>query len=353
MNIRLTDPFLWRGLIICASLLATHLFFTYIFTYLSPFIMAYAASLAMEPLVGFFERRLRLSRGLATLLGIVIFVFVIGYAGVALVNNVWREAVLFTAQIPDLIAHGTQLIEGFLYASNAFGAMSDWAPDWLGVWGGGLVISLTELAQNTIGDGVAYTSLTLFRTLPNFIMWVLLFAISAFFFAKDKNLIREAVSRNSPWELRAWFSRQRLGMMGVLTGYVKAQVFIMSIVGMISFIGLVLYGYQYALFMGLIIAILDGLPFVGSSLILVPWALISLIQGDMYSGLYFLTLWGINFLVRQLLEPKVLSDSIGIHPILMLISIYAGLRLIGPLGLLVGPMWVMSMRITLSTTTNP
>jgi len=350
MNIRLTDdPFLWRGLVVFASLVGTYLFFTYVFAYLSPFIVAYAASLAMEPLVGFFERRLGISRDLATLLGIVIFVFAIGYVGVALVNNVWREAVLFTAQIPELLAHGMQLLDGFIYGSEALGAVFDWAPDWLGSWSDGLVLSLAEFAQSTIGDGVAYTSITLFRTLPSFVMWVLLFVISAFFFVKDKHLIRAAVVRNSPRELRAWFSRLRLGMIVALAGYVKAQLFIMSIVGLISFGGLAIYGYQYALFMGLLIAVLDGLPFVGSSLILVPWAVLSLIQGDMYSGLYFLALWGINFLVRQLLEPKVLSASIGIHPILMLVSIYAGLRLIGPLGILVGPMWVMSMRITLSS----
>ncbi|MCL2616688.1 MAG: AI-2E family transporter, partial [Defluviitaleaceae bacterium] len=232
--------------------------------------------------------------------------------------------------------------------SNMLAIVYEWAPDWLGAWGSGLALSLTELAQSLIGDGVAYTSITLFRSLPSFIMWVLLFAISSFFFVKDRQMIREVVARNSPRELRVWFGKIKQGMLGVLTGYVKAQLFIGSIVGIITVCALALHGYQYALFMGLLIAVLDALPIIGSSLILIPWALISIVQGQMSSGLYFMALWAINFLVRQLLEPKVLSVSIGIHPIMMLISMYTGLRLIGPLGLLVGPMWVMSMRITFS-----
>jgi len=179
-------------------------------------------------------------------------------------------------------------------------------------------------------------------------MWVLLFAISCFFFIKDKHFITAAVVRNSPRELVLWFSHLRRGMLGVLAGYVRAQLFIMSIIAVITVGALALHGYQYALFMGLLIAFIDALPFVGSALILAPWALVSIIQGDLYSGLYFLALWVINFLVRQLLEPKVLSASIGIHPILLLVSIYAGLRMIGPLGLLIGPMWVMSVRMTIS-----
>jgi len=202
--------------------------------------------------------------------------------------------------------------------------------------------------HNSFVDGVAQTYIVLFRSFSHFIIWVMLLALSIFFFAIDRRLIKEVIIRNSPPEFQAWLAKLKAGMIGAFAGYLKAQAIIMSVIAVINVGALMLHGYEYALFMGLLIALLDALPIIGSSLIFIPWALISLLQGSVYSGLYFLALLGINFFVRQLLEPKVLSVSIGLHPILTLASIYVGLRLLGPPGLIIGPMWVMALRIMFS-----
>lgn len=348
MNTFLSNKFAKRVLIVCLALPASYLFFRYLFTYISPFITAYIVALALEPLIRFFERRLKLPRGFAALLGVLTFILLIGSIGAALMNAVWQQAIQFTAQLPELIASGMLLIDEFLHNSDVLHIFAVLSPDWLGAWGGSITQNLAETAQSSIGDGVAQTSLVLFRSLPHFVMWVALFTISMFFFAKDRQLIKEAVVRISPPELQAWFAKLRTGLAGAFAGYLKAQGFIMSIIGVINIAALAIHGYEYALFMGLLIAVLDGLPFIGSSLIYIPWAVISFLQGSVYSGFYFLALLGINFLVRQLLEPKVLSVSIGLHPLLTLSSIYIGLRLLGPPGLIIGPMWVMTLRIILS-----
>ena len=344
MDIFLSNKFVRSVFIVCFALLVSYLFFTYLFTYLSPFIMAYIVALALEPLICFFERRLKCPRGLASLFGVLIFISIIGSIGAALVNAVWQQALQFTVQFPELLAGGMLLIDEFLNNSH----ITNILPDWLGTWGDSITLSLAESAQNTIGDGVAQTSLDLFRSLPHFVMWTALFIISTFFFAKDRQLIKEAIVRNSPPELQAWFAKLRTGLAGAFVGYLKAQAFIMSIIATINITALAIHGYEYALFMGLSVAFIDALPLIGSSLIYIPWAVISFLQGSVYSGFFFLALLGVNFLVRQLLEPKVLSASIGLHPIMTLLSIYVGLRLLGPPGLIIGPMWVMAIRIVLS-----
>ena len=345
MNPCLPGKFIKRSLLVGISLLSAYLFFKYLFTFISPFIVAFLVALALEPLVRFFERRLRLSRWIASLFGMLLFILGIGYLGAALVNTAWQQAVQFTAQLPGLISGAMDLIDDFLYNSNAAGVLTTLSPPWLGGFGSNLTEAIAEFARNSIGDGVAHTSLVLFRSLPHFVMWIVLFTISTFFFIKDRQFIHDTVMSASPPELKAWFTKLHAGLVRAFTGYLKAQGIIMSAIAVVNIGALMLHGYEYALFMGLLIAVIDALPFIGSSLIFIPWALVSFAQGATNSGFYLLALLGINFLVRQLLEPKVLSASIGLHPILTLASLYIGLRLLGPPGLVVGPMIAMMIKI--------
>jgi len=351
MNLRLDDPLLRRGGAVCVSILAVYLLVTYVLAYLTPFVAAYAAALMLDRPVGFLQRRCGLRRGLAALLGLVTLGVAVGGVGAAVVNNVRREAVQFIAHIPDFLEHVTGMVEGFLGESAVMGNVYGRGQGGFSAANFGLVEGITEFVQNTIGDGVATTSWALFKTLPGFVIWVMLFAISCFFFIKDKQLISAAVARNTPKGLHRWCAGQQRGMIGVLGGYVRAQLIIMTVIALISVGALMFRGYEYALLMGVMIAFVDALPLVGSALILLPWAAVSLVQGQITAGLYLLALWGVNFLVRQLMEPKVLSASIGLHPILMLVSMYGGLRLLGPVGLLVGPMWMMSVKISYSHST--
>lgn len=324
---------------------ATYIVSKYVVGLISPFLFAYLVSLMVEPLVRFLEHR-GMSRGFSALISMACFTLVVAFIGSAIIGNIWKEAVLFTTQIPLFLSELQSMVDGFVHDVGLYEIT---IPTWIAAWGENIFQSLSQLTQNTIGDGVATTSLSLFRSLPAFVMWVVLFIISTFFFIKDKHIIKSAISEALPPEFAAWLSHIRSGLVSALTGYVRAQAFIMSIISGISIAALLFRGYPYALFMGVLIAFLDALPIVGSSLILVPWSALSFLSGDTYSGFYFIALWGINFLTRQLIEPKVLSSQIGLHPIITLLSIYVGLRLLGPMGMLAGPVWVMTLKVGIET----
>ena len=93
----------------------------------------------------------------------------------------------------------------------------------------------------------------------------------------------------------------------------------------------------YALILGIAISIIDALPILGTGTVLIPWGLGAIFTGNVRLGLYLLILYGICFLVRQLLEPKIISGQIGLHPLVTLMTMYAGLRTIGLLGMIIGP----------------
>ena len=92
------------------------------------------------------------------------------------------------------------------------------------------------------------------------------------------------------------------------------------------------------------IGFVDALPILGSGAVMVPWAVISALNGDIKLGISIVVLWIIMSIVRQFLEPKIVSGKIGIHPIFTLIAMYTGFKLIGVMGMLVGPIVLIILK---------
>ena len=101
---------------------------------------------------------------------------------------------------------------------------------------------------------------------------------------------------------------------------------------------------KYPLLIALAIGFVDALPILGSGTVMVPWAIISALNGDLKLGISIIVLWIIMSVVRQFLEPKIVSGKIGIHPIFTLIAMYTGFKLIGIMGMLVGPIVLIILK---------
>ena len=91
----------------------------------------------------------------------------------------------------------------------------------------------------------------------------------------------------------------------------------------------------YPLIIALAIGFVDALPILGSGSVMIPWAILSSINGDINLGLAIIVLLIIMSVARQILEPKLVSKNIGVHPIFTLIAMYTGFKVIEVIGLLV------------------
>ena len=123
-------------------------------------------------------------------------------------------------------------------------------------------------------------------------------------------------------------------MTHTLGGYLKAEATLILVSFIISLIGLYIlvflgFNIKYPLLMALFIGFVDALPILGSGTVMIPWAIISAINGDINLGLAIIVLLIIMSVVRQLLEPKLVSKNIGVHPIFTLIAMYTGFKVIG------------------------
>lgn len=122
-----------------------------------------------------------------------------------------------------------------------------------------------------------------------------------------------------------------------LVGFLKSQLILVSITSLITIIGLLIIGNKYAFTVGILAGLLDLIPVVGPALIFIPWILVLLFTAGLGPALKVLIIYGVFTLVRQLLEPKILSQNIGLHPLLTLMSMYVGMKLLGMGGLILGP----------------
>ena len=317
--------------------LAVYLFFTFLFSILAPFFFGLIIALILEPLMRLFINKFRCKRWVAAWLCLLIFILATGSLGVWVVSTLIRQTTAFVNSAP---VHVEEIAAGI----NDFAA--DWTvrldelfpdawqlPDFQEI----VVPAITSLFGGEMLDQI----LGFAAGVPNFIVGVILALVSAYFFMADRHVIFNAARKSAPPWLTNHMRQTRVGLSRAVGGYFRAQYILMTMVGIISIIGLLILRSPYALLLGLLLAALDFLPILGPALILVPWALIAIIAGDFPLAIGLGVIYGVITITRQVLQPKILGSQMGAHPLASLMSIFIGLRVFGLLGLIIGPSLLM------------
>ena len=131
---------------------------------------------------------------------------------------------------------------------------------------------------------------------------------------------------------------------GAGIAYVKTQAILIFLVSMTCSIGFLIIKNPYPLLFGVLVGVFDAFPILGSVMILVPWAVICFIRGQIFSGAILLTLYGICQFFREYLEPKLLGGKMGIRPVHSLMAVYVGYELFGIFGIFLGPIGLVLIK---------
>lgn len=140
------------------------------------------------------------------------------------------------------------------------------------------------------------------------------------------------LTQKAPPQWQQWWSKckqiwQTTG--GHAVAYLRAQVSLSAVVFVVLSVGLGLCAIEGQVAWAALITLTDLLPLVGSGVILVPWAVLLLLTGQIGRGIGLLVLWGLTWLLRQILEPKLTGHALGVHPYIMLVGLYTGYRMGG------------------------
>lgn len=304
-----------------------------------PFIIAFLLAKLIEPLVVFLNRRVKIPRKLAS--GILVILVVSGliWLLVAVGSRIADEISYLVSHTDEITSVLTQFFKNVQNFLNGF--MGGKLSQFFG----------TELDMSAIGEKVSsYVNgyvgpaiqkmVAVVKSLPNVLVFIVVLILGTYFISSDNEKISEYLEKATPEFAKKHFTSVKRDMSKAFFGYIRAQLLLMTITFFECTIGFLVIGgsfAKYALLLGLSISVIDMFPVLGTGTVLIPWGLYCLVTGNIRIGISLLILYGICLLVRQLLEPKIVGKQIGIHPLVTLMTMYAGLRLIGFAGMILGP----------------
>lgn len=301
-----------------------------------PFILAYLVSLFANNLADALQKRFRLPRSVAAIMVIILTVGVLGGIIGGIVWKIVDEIRQIYDNFPSIYA-GIQT--SWSRIAGNFSDIMDQLPE-------NIQMSINSLYEQFM-EGLAnfFKDIKIFKTagniakrLPTIIISIITFVLSLYFMISDSKTVADFLRKYIPKPIQIRASQLKKEVKRYMGGYLKAQLIMMCISSVILLIGLLILKVEYALIIAITIALFDALPFFGSGAILIPWSLIEFLSGNVSSGVGLLIIYLSVLLMRQLVEPKIVGKSIGMHPLLTLMSMYAGYRIFSIGGLILGPL---------------
>ena len=299
-----------------------------------PFVIGWTIAMIANPLVRMLERRLKVARKHTSMVIIIGVLAVIIVAIYFLGVKIGEETRSFLEQAPEMYS---EFREEFQDAGKNLESIISELPQ-------NIQESLEE-AQKDIGDitGQAVGKISQFtvdkagtfaRNIPGILISIIFSILSAYFFIADRDRILEFGRNHTPQIIQEKWRMMAESFKMVFGGYFKAQFKIMAVIGVILFIGMLILKVRFAILVAILVAFLDMLPFLGTGTVLIPWAVFKLLSGDIRYAVGLVILYLVTQLVRRIIEPKLVGDSIGMNPLATLIFMYIGYRVGGVLGMI-------------------
>lgn len=320
--------------------LAAYLFMKYVFLAVLPFLVAWCCAFAVRPLAARLSPKLRIKssilRVLITVALVLILLGLITLGVWALSRELWGflnrlgsgEGELYSF-LSDFIGSGGAL-------GRVFGGFGEYVTE-------GVYKLLASFAAKLAGviSSVA-------TAIPRALFFALITVISAIYFSLDLEKINQAVKNILPPRAYRVAVRLKDGFITAFSRYIRSYLILLCITFLEMLAGLFIVGAPYPLLMAGVIAALDLLPVVGVGAVLIPWGVWCFIAKNTALGIGLIVLFVAHTVLRQMIEPRIVGKSLGVHPILTLVFIYTGYTLFGVVGILLVPMLTVLVNITFS-----
>ena len=316
--------------------------------FLSPFVLAILFSMLVTRIAKFLHAKFKVNKKISTIISLILlFTFLIG-----LVTFIVTKLILEIYSLSVNISVYSQEIklwtDGIVNFMNRGTIILDRIPEQILVQLKGSIAQFVSMGANKISI-LLNNVLAFITSLPSVIIYLFITVIATVFMSMDKQNIIIFVEKQLPVSWLNKIYTLKNDLLSVVGGYLKAQATLIAICFFELLIGLNLFNFmglnvQYPLTFAVVICFIDALPILGAGAFMIPWILITLISKDFHLAIALLILYVIVTAVRQLLEPKLYSKNIGVHPLITLLSMYTGLKLAGFIGIIMGPAVVIILK---------
>ena len=315
-------------LLLCIFLLPRCIYF------FMPFIIGWFISMLASPVVLFFEEKLKVRRKGASAIVIVAVLAVVIVLVYTVGSVLIREGISFVNELPMML----EGIRGeFVKVGDNLQGVYGRLPkdmqitlDRIGIEMSGYFSGMMEDAGTPTFEVVSNVA----KQIPDIFLGTIMCILSAYFFVADKSYMSDAMQKFLPDSIRYQYNLIRRSFRKAVGGYFKAQLKIEFWIYLLLVIGLLTLHVPYSILVALGIAFMDLLPVFGTGTIMIPWAVIEILSKNYMMAVGLLIIWCVTQLVRQVIQPKIVGDSMGMDAIPTLFLLFIGYKAAGVIGMI-------------------
>lgn len=306
-----------------------------VLVFFMPFVVGWIIAMIANPIVRFFEEKLKIKRKAGTAFVIISVIALVILAGYIIGAKITEETIGLVNALPEM---WEDIENDFKANSKNLDIFYSRLPEEIRT----AIENISEEMDGYVGNLVSQAGTPTIEALGNFarhlptaIIGVIMCLLSAYFFVAEREFLSAQMRKHMPEAVRYRYYMMSRSFKRAVGGYFKAQFKIEIWMYMLLVIGLWILKVDYVLLIALGIALLDFFPIFGTGTVLIPWAVIKMLGADYKMAVGLLIIWCVGQLARQIIQPKIVGDSIGIAPLPTLFLLFIGYKVGGVLGMII------------------
>lgn len=317
----------------------------YALGWIMPFVIAFAVSAIVSPFANRISADLKVKKKFAACFSAFLFysvavglIVLIGFGLYSALKNLFSDLpYIYESNIAPTFAALAVWLQDFLMGIDP--ALSSALQEFTASFAENFGSMVSDISVGAIGWLSSYIT-----KIPYFIAAAFISVIATFFIASDYENIRAFIIRQIPEKWHLFLGDVRRYSLKTVGRYFKSYALIMTITFCELSVALWLLGVKNFAVIALIIAVFDIIPVCGSGGVLIPWAVFSLVQGRFAFGIAMLIVYAIITVIRQIIEPKIVGDQVGLPPVVTLMAMFLGVRFMGVFGLFAFPITLVILK---------
>ncbi len=320
-----------------------YFFLKFVFFWILPFLIAFAIALIANPIITKLCEKLKWKRSLISTIVITVFIAVLAMLAVLLSTTLFNEIKSILGNLGNYL---TQLIAFIQNLPAKYGHLMN----------GRFATVLEELVtfiknydyssllSGSLGSGALKYAGSFITSLPSALVFLIVTIVATYFSAISLPTIKAFILRQFGEKTRDLIISIKFNFVNTIGKYLKSYFVLMMITFAELSVAFLIFDIKPAITLAFVIAIVDILPILGIGTVLIPWSIAELILGHPVKALIVICIYLVITVIRQILEPKIIGDHVGLLPIVTLFCIYVGLQLFGVLGMFLLPISVIIIK---------
>ena len=298
-----------------------------------PFVIGWIIAMIANPLVKLMEKRVKIVRKHSSAIIIIVVLAAVIGGLYLLFSFLIREIIALSSDFPTLYNNAEKTVQDALHELNTMlpKTAQNYLNDFILHFNDYVTKYTKKIEVPTLSDAGVFA-----KNIAEGLFMTIMTILSAYFFIAERENLITVINKVTPDSTKKYYHMIMDNFKKAVGGYLKAQFKIMLIITVILFLGFQILGVGYAILLAFAIAFLDLLPIFGTGAIIWPWAIIDMVSGNYFRAVGLVILYLICQVLKQLLQPKMVGDSIGLSPLMTLFFMFTGYQIKGVLGLLLG-----------------